>query len=151
MTLVYRDPNLLASTLTPLVDLAEKVVRLQRDLDAVGRSSPLRGTLRAAEDRIAEKIAEFLEVKVGATDPGQSEGDHFKVGDRVRIARKIDVLEWVDEMNATVGLEGEVYHIDASMTDAIPICILFSSGRRWWYPLAALEKVSDHTPTGDPK
>lgn len=149
MTFSYRDPTLLASTLTPLVDLADKVVRLQRELDL---APALHSALRAAEERIAQCIGEYLEVKVQSPDPAEDDAIRvFRVGDRVRIARKVDVDGWVDEMDATIGREGQISKIDESVTDAIPIYVRLPGGARFYYPPSALEKVSDHTTDEDSK
>jgi hypothetical protein len=152
VTLVYRDPTLLASTLAPLVDLATKVVQLQ--YYKIDPESTLHAALKAAEERIAQCIGEYLEVK--AQSPDSIEGDAvqtFKVGDRVRVARKVAVEGWVEEMDGTIGCEGEISRIDEPQTDDIPICVRFSEDGFcvFFYPPSALEKVSDHTPTDESK
>lgn len=156
MTLVYRDPTLLASTLAPLVDLATRIVQMQHKLDP---ESALHAALKTAEERIAQCIGEYLEVKAQASD--SAEGgvvQIFRVGDRVRITRKVAVDEWVEEMDDTIGREGEISHIDEPQTDNIPICVRFSDVRFsedgfrvFFYPPSALEKVSGRTTTEDSK
>ena len=148
MTLVYRDPTLLASTLTPLVDLADKVVRLQHKLDP---ESALHAALRAAEGRIAESIVEYLETKPEEPESAEGAAQTFKVGDRVRIARRVDIGGWCLEMDHTVGQCGKIRAIDSVVTDDIPVYVETDSGARWYYPPSALDLVTDRTPTTDPK
>lgn len=151
MTFSYRDSTLLASTLTPLVDLATKVVQLRHKLDP---ESALHAALKTAEERIAQHIGEYLEVKVQPPRPAGGDAVQiFRFGDRVRVVRKVDVDEWVEEMDGTVGCEGEIFRIDEPPVDGIPIGVRFSEDgfRVFFYPPSALEKVSDRTTTEDSK
>lgn len=145
MTLVYHDPTLLASTLTPFVELADKVVRLQRD----GSMSPaLKRALLAVEERIAERIGEFLEVKPATSNlvedyPPQT----FKVGDCVRIARRSEA--WSSTMEVTLGRAGTVQEVGGLSHDAVRVS--FEDGDWWWYHDRDLDLVSPRTAAGDPK
>lgn len=74
-----------------------------------------------------------------------SEPPPFKVGDRVRVARMVSDGRfggWVSDMNDTIGQSG---YIAETREDEYRVS-LPDDNQGWWYPPAALERVTEPAP-----
>jgi hypothetical protein len=65
----------------------------------------------------------------------------LKVGDRVKVVKKVESLYWDRKMDLTIGCVGEVKELSLHrMADQIFVDV--DPHNRWWYPAESLEKVS---------
>jgi hypothetical protein len=69
------------------------------------------------------------------------EPEPLKVGDKVKIAKKVETLYWRPAMDSTVGCEGKVSEVSLH---PLKHQVFVTLDRRdgWWYPVESLEKVS---------
>lgn len=100
--------------------------------EALARNvNALPGIMDAVVKQATTAVSCPPEAGASVSTPGR-----FSIGDRVVVAKKVDVLPWVSEMDGTVGQYGTVVNLGGR--DAL---VEFDSGS-WWYPPGALEVVS---------
>jgi len=109
-------------------------------------AADLRATYNAGEVK-AQRAATLLDILADALAPSSaptSEPRLFKVGDRVRIARKVVIdsnrrdCGWFLFKNAALGLVGVVSDIDPDDW-AMHVAVDLGHGRVWWFSPEALD------------